>query len=61
MDINEKIEKYLKEVNESEDGVMAYTTAHPHGGRGRHPRYRYGKNITCPFCNKTIDLSKIKE
>lgn len=51
----EKIEKYLdKKTDESEDGAgtMTYTAM--------HPRYRHGKNITCPFCNKTIDLRKIK-
>jgi hypothetical protein len=42
-------------VRESEDGVMAYTTAHPHGGRGRKG---YNKGITCPHCGKTIDLRR---
>lgn len=45
------VDKNLKNSNESEDGVMTYTTA--------HPRYRYGRNIKCPFCNKNIDLDKI--
>jgi hypothetical protein len=40
---------------ESEDGVMAYTTAHPHGGRGR---IGHNKGITCPHCGKTIDLRR---
>lgn len=40
------------QIIESEDGVgtMTYTAM--------HPRYRHGKNIKCPFCNKTIDLRK---
>lgn len=55
MDIK-KIDKYLTEkVNESEDGVMAYTTAHPHGGRGRQG---YNKGLKCPHCGKTINLEK---
>ena len=39
-------------IIESEDGVgtMTYTAMHPY--------YRYGKNIKCPFCNKTIDLRR---
>lgn len=51
---NEIYECENVEIIESEDGVgtMTYTAM--------HPRYRYGKNITCPFCNKTIDLRKIK-
>jgi len=40
-------------IMESEDGVMAYTTAHPHGGRGRQG---HNKGIVCPHCGKTIDL-----
>lgn len=43
-------------ITESEDGVMAYTTAHPHGGRGREG---YNKGITCPYCGKTIDLRRM--
>ena len=55
MDIK-KIEKYLiKKVDESEDGVMANTTAHPHGGRGRQGM---NKGIICPHCGKTIDLRR---
>lgn len=42
-------------IVESEDGVMAYTTAHPHGGRGRQGM---NKGITCPHCGKTIDLRR---
>lgn len=42
-------------VNESEDGVMAYTTAHPHGGRGR---IGLNKGFKCPHCGKTIDLRR---
>lgn len=43
------------QIVESEDGVgtMTYTAM--------HPRYRYGKNIKCPFCNKNIDLKKLDE
>lgn len=56
MDINETIKKYLdQKVDESEDGVMAYTTAHPHGGRGRQG---HNKGITCPHCGKTITLER---
>jgi len=40
---------------ESEDGVMAYLTAHPHGGRGRQG---YNKGITCPRCGANIDLRR---
>lgn len=42
-------------IVESEDGVMAYTTAHPTGGRGRQG---YRKGITCPHCGKNIDLRR---
>jgi len=42
-------------IVESEDGVMAYTTAHPHGGRGRQG---YNKGIVCPNCGATIDLRR---
>jgi len=55
MDIK-KIEKYLvKKIDESEDGAMGYTTAHPHGGRGRQG---YNKGLKCPHCGKNIDLEK---
>jgi hypothetical protein len=55
MDIK-KIEKYLvKKIEESEDGAMGYTTAHPHGGRGRQG---YNKGLKCPHCGKNIDLEK---
>lgn len=39
-------------IIESEDGAgtMTYTAM--------HPNYRYGKNIKCPFCKRTIDLRK---
>lgn len=42
-------------IVESEDGVMAYTTAHPHGGRGREG---YNKGIVCPYCGKNINLRR---
>lgn len=56
MDIK-KIVKYLDDgkINESEAGSMAYTTAHPHGGRGRQG---YNKGITCPHCGKNIVLER---
>lgn len=41
------------QIVESEDGVMAYTTAHPHGGRGRRG---YNKGLKCPHCGRNIDL-----
>lgn len=56
----ETIDKVLKKslednkkkvLRDSEDGVMAYTTAHPHGGRGRIGR---NKGITCPHCGRTF-------
>lgn len=42
-------------LDESEDGVMAYTTAHPHAGRGR---IGLNKGFKCPHCGKTIDLRR---
>ena len=53
MDISKKINKYLvmdDDMNESEDGAMAYLTAHPTGGRGRQG-YRKG---FCPHCGKKL-------
>lgn len=59
MSIEDQIKKYLKqkkeETNESEDGVMAYLTAHPHGGRGRQG---HNKGMKCPHCGKNIDLRR---
>jgi hypothetical protein len=50
MDINDKIEKFLKE---SDDGTGTMGYDHPHGGRGREG---YNKGLTCPHCGGTINL-----
>jgi hypothetical protein len=50
MDINEKIDKFLKE---SDDGTGTMGYDHPHAGRGRIGLY---KGLTCPHCGGTIDL-----
>lgn len=52
--VKDIIDKYLKkDVNESEDGGMGYTTAAPYAHKKKK------KQALCPYCQNTIDLDSI--